>query len=471
MRVALLSRVSTMEQARDGYSIGEQVERMKDYCKARGWTVYKSYSDPGYSGANMERPGLQAMLEDAEDGKVDAVLVYKLDRLSRSQKDTLTIIEDYLLPNGVDFVSVTENLDTTSPFGKAMIGILSVFAELERSQITERMDMGREARAKEGKWHGSSTPPVGYRYINGELVVHEYEAMQVRELFRLFNMRIAPMRLQKMLNDKGYRTQYGEWNRKGLKPIISNRVYIGEVSHAGVWYPGDQEPIVEQEVFDKAQKILEEHLDSHRRKPRYDSPIGGLVKCGWCGNNYFIKGGPPLKSGGHSRAFTCYKRTCFHGEWAKIPKKERCRNANIRVDLLEEQVLAEVRRLALDPDSFKAEEKPDENAEKSRAVKNRLEEIDAQLDRYLELFEAGAFDVAKVKAKADPLNEEKAALKRELAKLQAAPKLTKEEAVEIALTLGDIVEDGYSDEARALVHELIDSIVIDGEKVHVYWKF
>ena len=471
MRVALLSRVSTMEQARDGYSIGEQVERMKDYCKARGWTVYKSYSDPGYSGANMERPGLRAMLEDAEDGKVDAVLVYKLDRLSRSQKDTLTIIEDYLLPNGVDFVSVTENLDTTSPFGKAMIGILSVFAELERSQITERMDMGREARAKEGKWHGSSTPPVGYRYINGELVVHEYEAMQVRELFRLFNMRIAPMRLQKMLNDKGYRTQYGEWNRKGLRPIISNRVYIGEVSHAGVWYPGDQEPIVEQEVFDKAQRILEEHLDSHRRKPRYDSPIGGLVKCGWCGNNYFIKGGPPLKTGGHSRAFTCYKRTCFHGDWAKIPKDERCRNTNIRVDVLEEKVLDEIKRLALNPDEFVADEKPDENAGKVRAIENRLEEINRQLDRMLELYEIGAFDAEKVKAKVEPLNDEKGSLTRELKKLQAVPKLEKAEAVEIALTLEEILEDGDGDEIRALVYELIDSIVIDGEKIHVYWKF
>lgn len=471
MRVALLARVSTMEQARDGYSIGEQVARMKDYCNARGWNVYKTYSDPGYSGANMERPGLQAMLEDAEDKKIDAVLVYKLDRLSRSQKDTLTIIEDYLLPNGVDFVSVTENLDTTSPFGKAMIGILSVFAELERSQITERMDMGREARAKEGKWHGSSKPPVGYRYVDGELVVHEYEAVQVQELFRLFNMRIAPMRLQAMLNAKGYRTQYGEWNRKGLRPIITNRVYVGEVSYAGSWYPGEHTGIIDPEVFEKAQQILEEQLDDHRRKPRYDSPIGGLVKCGWCGNNYYIRGGPALKSGGHSRAFTCYKRTCFHGEWAKIPKAERCKNENIRVDLLEEQVFAEISKLALDPDAFKTEERPDENATQAAAIRARLEELDAQLDRLLELYEIGAFDAEKVKSKVDPVNEEKSKLARELKKLESAPRLRKEEAVQIALTLGDIMGRESGDEVRALVHELIDSIAIDGPKVHIYWKF
>lgn len=469
MRVALYPRVSTMEQARDGYSIGEQIDRMKNFCAARGWDVFKVYPDAGYSGGNMDRPALKAMLEDAEDGRIDAVLVYKLDRLSRSQKDTLTIIEDYLLPHDVDFVSVTENLDTTTPFGKAMIGILSVFAELERSQIRERMDVGREARAKDGYWHGSSLPPVGYRYIDGELVVDEYEAMQVRELFRLFNMRIAPMRLQKILNDKGYRTKYGKWNRKGLKPLITNRVFIGEVSFNGEWYPGRHKAIIDMDTFDKAQRILTEHLDDHRRKPKYESPIGGLVKCGWCGNNYFIRGGPPLKDGGHSRAFTCYKRTCFTGEWAKIPKNERCKNTNIRVDTLEDIVMKEVRKLALEPDKF--QETPNDNDKKIDAIEERIKDLDARLDRYLELVEVGAFDAMKVKAKVEPLNDEKSKLNRELEKLRAAPRLSKEEAVEIALTIGDIIDEDDIDETRALCHELIEAIVIDGDDIIIRWKF
>ena len=178
MRVALYPRVSTLEQARDGYSINEQTERMTKYCEAKGWVVHKIYTDAGYSGADTDRPGLQSLIKDAENNKIDAVLVYKLDRLSRSQKDTLTLIEDVFLPNDVDFISMTENLDTSTPFGRAMVGILSVFAQLEREQIKERMEVGKIGRAKEGKWCGSRYVPIGYRVENDELVIHEYEAIQ-----------------------------------------------------------------------------------------------------------------------------------------------------------------------------------------------------------------------------------------------------------------------------------------------------
>ena len=150
MNVALLARVSTQEQAINGHSIGEQIERMHKYCDAMGWTVYKEYTDAGYSGANTDRPALQRMIRDIKAGKINKVLVYKLDRLSRSQKDTLYLIEDVFLANNTDFVSMSENFDTSTPFGRAMIGILAVFAQLEREQIKERMQMGKEARAKEG---------------------------------------------------------------------------------------------------------------------------------------------------------------------------------------------------------------------------------------------------------------------------------------------------------------------------------
>ena len=127
----------------EGYSIQAQTERLQAYCKAKGWGVFHTYTDAGFSGSNMERPALSQLLEDVEAGRVDCVLVYKLDRLSRSQKDTLHMIEDIFLANGCDFVSMSENFDTSTPLGRAMIGILSVFAQLEREQIRERMAMGR----------------------------------------------------------------------------------------------------------------------------------------------------------------------------------------------------------------------------------------------------------------------------------------------------------------------------------------
>ena len=151
-RAALYIRVSTLEQAQEGYSIGAQKERLLAFCKAHDWLVADFYIDGGYSGSNLDRPGIQKLI--AETGSFDLVLVMKLDRLSRSQRDTLYLIEDVFLPAGVDFISMAESFDTSTPFGRAMIGILSVFAQLEREQIKERTFMGRVERAKEGLFHG-----------------------------------------------------------------------------------------------------------------------------------------------------------------------------------------------------------------------------------------------------------------------------------------------------------------------------
>ena len=161
VNTALYVRVSTQEQATEGYSVQEQTDRLTKYSEAMGWSVFKVYTDPGFSGGRTDRPGLQAMINDIRKGYIDKVLVYKLDRLSRSQKDTLNLIEDEFLAHNVDFISMCENFDTSTPFGRAMVGILAVFAQLEREQIKERMFMGKEARAKEGKYPGAKQPPVG----------------------------------------------------------------------------------------------------------------------------------------------------------------------------------------------------------------------------------------------------------------------------------------------------------------------
>ena len=178
-------RVSTDNQL-ENYSIEEQTDRLKAYCKAKDIQIVKIYTDGGYSGGNVNRPALQQMLQDIDKGLIDSVIVYKLDRLSRSQKDTLMLIEDCFLAKNVDFVSVNENFDTSTPFGRAMIGILSVFAQLEKDQITERFTMGRIGRAKNGYFHGGGNAPTGYDYIDGELIINDYEAIQVKDLYNRF---------------------------------------------------------------------------------------------------------------------------------------------------------------------------------------------------------------------------------------------------------------------------------------------
>src|SRR5690606_18475634 len=159
---------------------------LRALADAREWHVVKSYADPGHSGGTIDRPAMQELIRDVRDGLVDVVAVYKLDRLSRRQKDTLHLIEDIFLPNGVSFISLNESFDTSTPFGMAMVGILSVFAQLEREQIKERTMMGRLERAKEGYWHGGGGQTkvvTGYNYVDGLLVPNEYEAAAVKWVY------------------------------------------------------------------------------------------------------------------------------------------------------------------------------------------------------------------------------------------------------------------------------------------------
>ena len=170
MITALYERVSTAEQSKSGYSIGEQKERLESYAKAMGLPTIKHYTDPGFSGGSLKRPAIKQLITDVQNNKISHVIIWRLDRLSRSQRDTLYLVQDVFNKNNVKFMSLNESLDTSTPMGMAMIGIMSAFAELEREQIKERMSMGREARAKAGLYHGGGNfDPLGYNYVDGHL--------------------------------------------------------------------------------------------------------------------------------------------------------------------------------------------------------------------------------------------------------------------------------------------------------------
>ena len=141
--VDLYIRVSTTEQAMEGYSVAEQEKRLRQYAGAMGYKIYKVHIDAGFSGASLDRPAIREVIRDVQAGLVNKVIVWKLDRLSRSQKDVLIMLEDVFLANGCDFISMMESFDTTTAFGRAIVGILAAFSQLERENIKERTTMGR----------------------------------------------------------------------------------------------------------------------------------------------------------------------------------------------------------------------------------------------------------------------------------------------------------------------------------------
>jgi site-specific DNA recombinase len=473
LRVFVYVRVSTQEQAKEGYSIDEQIERLRDYCKALGWIIVKVYTDAGYSGGNTDRPALQDMIRDIEEKKGDAVVVYKLDRLSRSQKDTLELIEDYFLANNVDFVSMNENFDTGTSFGRAMIGILAVFAQLEREQIKERMAMGREGRAKEGKYHGGSTYPIGYDYINSELVINEYEAMQVRELFDLYISGMPFRQIESLFHEKGYSHHCGTWTASSMRKVMKNPVYIGKIRFADTVYQGIHDPILDNETFEKANKILAERQEAFVTKNRRNSGstyLGGLLKCKHCGGKYGVH--RCVSRGKQFNYYNCYSRRKSCRSMIKDPN---CKNKTWRMESLDNLVLEEIKKLAFDPNFYheiKQDNYSEDDRTKENIIKKEISKIDAQKSRFMDLYGVGEFTMEEVQAKVAPLNEQKSKLQAELKKItDGKSTMTEEDVYEIVKDFDGIMERNVYAEIRLMIESLIDEIEIDNEDVKIYWKF
>lgn len=246
LKACVYTRVSTTEQANEGYSIEEQGRLCRSAIESKEWEYVGEYSDPGVSGRTLEREGLQGMISAIEAGEVEAVVIYKLDRLSRKQKDTLTLIEDVMLTHNVALVSLNETLDTSTPWGRAMIGILSSFNQMELENIQERTKMGRAAKAAKGGYIGGKAP-VGYKIVNSELAIDPEEAEIVRMVFA---MRMRGKSLQTIadeLNDRGYKSRSGKlFLHSSVQSILRNEdIYRGlRTLKDGTKVDGTHEPIL-----------------------------------------------------------------------------------------------------------------------------------------------------------------------------------------------------------------------------------
>lgn len=471
MLVALYPRVSGLEQAQEGYSIGEQIERMKKYCEAKGWTVYKIYTDAGFTGANMERPGLQEMIKDSEAGKFDMVLVYKLDRLSRSQKDVLYLVEDVFDKHGVFFSSMTENFDTSTPFGKAILGILAVFAQLEREQIRERTMMGKKARAQQGKWHGGSTPPIGYDYSveDDMLYINEYEAMQVKDVVDLFLKRTPIKRIESICKEKGYKHKYGEWVQKTIRRILASPLYVGMIKDGDDLYQGIHEPLYDKATFDEIQAVLNERKEKYGTGQKsFLSLLGGFIYCKHCGAKYCRK-----HSGGNRVYYSCYSRNKTMKAMIKDPN---CKNKNYRVADLEKIIIDEISKLAINleyVDQVKETKPLNDNVEKSKTIQTEIDGISSQISNLMDLYSLGSIPLDVINQKVTSLNDTKIALEKELENLTAPDTddegMSNEEIQTLAKMMND--ENLSLEEKRQIIQSLIYYIEIDNENIAIHWKF
>lgn len=292
-KAAIYIRVSTDAQAEEGYSVEAQKEQLTAYCVSKRIKHYELYIDGGWSGSNLARPEIQRLIQDVKDNKISHVIVFKLDRLSRSQKDTLYLIEDVFNPHDVSFVSLNESMDTSTPMGRLMIGILSAFAQLERENIRLRTRMGMKERVKAGYWMGGGKIPFGYDYDSEDgILVPNKDAEKVKQVYALYIAGKSPQVIANLLGLK---------YEKLVTQILIRKCNYGVIEYNGEIYQGKHEPIISKETYDMAMKCMYE-----RKAVRANSTehlLTGLVYCGKCGAKMRY-----IKWGGQGYKFMCYSQ-------------------------------------------------------------------------------------------------------------------------------------------------------------------
>lgn len=266
----------------DFNSLDAQREACEAYItsqRAEGWSpLANSYDDGGFSGGTLERPALKRLLADIKAGKIDVIVVYKIDRLSRSMLDFLKLVELFE-QYGVTFVSVTQSFNTKDAMGRMALNILITFAQFEREVIGERIRDKVAASRKRGKWMGGWTP-LGYEVRDRKLFIHEQDAERVRAIFRRFVQLKSATLLARELVAANERNRYGHLLDKGvLYKILHNRVYLGEAVHKGTSYQGEHEAIIDRKLWDQVHGILKESPRKRANNARAKTPalLKGLL--------------------------------------------------------------------------------------------------------------------------------------------------------------------------------------------------
>lgn len=505
IRVALYTRVSTDEQAREGYSLTTQREFLENYAKQQGWQVMypepgEIYQDDGFSAGSLMRPALQRLLRDARAKRFDLVLVYKLDRFSRKLKDLLTLIED-LESWGVGFKSATEPFDTTSSGGKLMLQQLGSFAEFERTRIAERVFPGMVRSVQEGNWHGARYAPYGYRYLKEKklLEVVEEETKLIKLIFTMYLSGQSTVQITGYLYRKEYRNRAGgPFSNHFVCWALRNPIYIGRVvwnkrhydprqkTRGGhlraiknkpsdlVEAKGKHEPIISEEEFNLVQQRMADNQRGklHRRNVR-EYPLSGILYCSRCSHKYLGTSG------------TSNHRTKERKRWYRCVAREQhgvhCPNPAIKAEVTESQIFTILETVLRHPAIQHGRieqlvqshaQLNDERLEQQRNdLKSTLRENLGKQGKLTEAYLGGSIAPEVFKELGATLREEEQNLKRAIAKLEMEL-IERERSAEYRKLLQRVVDDFEAMERgldivrkKELLRLIFKRVLIDERKI------
>ena len=420
---------------------------MLSYAKSKDYTEFEYYIDGGYSGKDLNRPAIQKLIEDCKNHKIDAVFVFKLDRISRSQRDTLYLIEEVFNKYDVSFISMRENFDTSTPFGKAMIGVLSVFAQLERETILERTRIGLKKRAEAGLWRGGGKIPFPYRYDRntGTLIpIPE----QVELLHKMISLYISGKSFNAIGDIVGM-------DESLVETRILSITNTGKVPYKDEVYDGKHEAVVSDELYEEILRVNK--VRSHEKYERHYL-LSGKVYCGHCGAKYrYQKWGKRL-------IMYCYSQQKSKPRYIKDPN---CNNKRWDTFEVEDAVLEELFKMSLDLDLFKKTFNI-ATVNVKNEYRTRLEEITKQINNLLNNIASG-IAVEETNKKINELEKEKETIEE---KLTQSEKKEKDNKVSLNMikNLKATWFDMDFDEQRRIIEHLIDKVIVNDNEINIYYN-
>ena len=364
LRCAVYTRKSTEDGLEQEFnSLDAQREACEAYVLSQsslGWRLVPDrYDDGGISGGTMDRPALQRLLQDIREKRVDVVVVYKIDRLTRSLSDFARMV-DIFDAASASFVSVTQQFNTTTSMGRLTLNVLLSFAQFEREVAAERIRDKIAASKKKGMWMGGYVP-LGYDVVDRKLIVNEAEAPQVRTMFELFARSDSTAAVIRELNTRGIRSKRGRpIDRGALYKLLHNRIYRGEITHKGETYPGMHEPIVDAELWDAVHAVLAGNRNQRAGRTRSTEPalLRGLI---------FTETGSAMTPH-HTKKGN--RRYCYYVSMDVIQKRPTAKlrgPQRLPAAMVEEAVIGEIRRLLRTPEII---------ARTARALKKERPDLD-----------------------------------------------------------------------------------------------
>lgn len=444
VRAAIYARVSTEEQAEEGHSIDAQLRICRELCATRKWTIVGEYVDAGISGTTLDRARFQDLLRDIRAGKIDVIVVHKLDRFSRSLVDTLVTLAE-LSQRGVSFCSATEQFDFTTPIGKVLLALLAAFAQYFVDNLREETKKGLRQRALKGFYNGLL--PFGYQAVpkdeGGVPVFHQENIKGYRTAVQWGADGKSLREIADWLNDQGYRTTGNRgrnlFNPDSVRDILKSRFYLGEVSYKGVWRKGQHPAAIDLQTWQACQEQLRRR--SVRREGTKPSdrvyPLRKLLHCAVCGSG--LRGQP-------ARKVRLYRdvQASLH----------RCSEPQtVNAEEVETQVGTFLTRVALPADWKEQILKQIDAAADAEEVESKRRALIAQMTRSRNLYIHGDL--------ADPeYQKEKQRIELGLSKLQAVAMPDLEKAAQLLNTVGTLWQHATDRERLELARSLFEKLYL-----------